>query len=80
MVSFLSADIRRQFNDYWRLVLLSSLIAMYADSIRIGTHVNAAFYNIDPENSFEFFPKKDGGKVRPSAFLERSLPANLFPR
>jgi hypothetical protein len=48
--------------------------------ISIGTHVSAAFYNIDPENSFEFFPPKDGGVVRPSAFLERSLPANLFPR
>ncbi|KAI0684372.1 glyoxal oxidase precursor [Earliella scabrosa] len=44
-----------------------------------GTHVNAAFYNIDPENSFEFFPRKEDA-VRPSAFLERSLPANLFPR
>ncbi|KAJ8509485.1 hypothetical protein ONZ45_g8371 [Pleurotus djamor] len=61
----------------------------YPSSVRIfdgslmiigGTHVNAAFYNIDPENSFEFFPKKDGGAVRPSAFLERSLPSNLFPR
>lgn len=46
----------------------------------VGTHVSANFYNIDPENSFEFFPPKDGGAVRPSAFLERSLPANLFPR
>ncbi|KAI0808903.1 glyoxal oxidase precursor [Irpex lacteus] len=45
-----------------------------------GTHVSANFYNIDPENSFEFFPPKDNGAVRPSAFLERSLPANLFPR
>ncbi|VDC06011.1 unnamed protein product [Peniophora sp. CBMAI 1063] len=61
----------------------------YPSSVRIfdgslmiigGTHVAAQFYNIDPENSFEFFPKKDGGKTRPSAFLERSLPANLFPR
>ncbi|KAI0686469.1 glyoxal oxidase N-terminus-domain-containing protein [Cytidiella melzeri] len=61
----------------------------YPSSVRIfdgslmiigGTHVSANFYNIDPENSFEFFPPKDGGAVRPSAFLERSLPANLFPR
>ncbi|KAI0089706.1 glyoxal oxidase N-terminus-domain-containing protein [Irpex rosettiformis] len=61
----------------------------YPSSVRIfdgslmiigGTHVSANFYNIDPENSFEFFPPKDGGVVRPSAFLERSLPANLFPR
>ncbi|KAJ7033704.1 glyoxal oxidase [Mycena alexandri] len=34
----------------------------------------------DPVNSFEFFPKKGGGVPRPSAFLERSLPVNLFPR
>ncbi|KAF9565069.1 hypothetical protein CPC08DRAFT_815598 [Agrocybe pediades] len=30
-------------------------------------------------NNFEFFPPKDGGVPRPSIFLERSLPANLFP-
>ncbi|KZV88781.1 glyoxal oxidase precursor [Exidia glandulosa HHB12029] len=61
----------------------------YPSSIRIfdgslmivgGTHVNAAFTNVDPANSFEFFPPKDGGVPRPSAFLERALPANLFPR
>ncbi|KAF7325762.1 hypothetical protein MKEN_00426700 [Mycena kentingensis (nom. inval.)] len=34
----------------------------------------------DPVNSFEFFPKKDAGVPRPSPFLERSLPVNLFPR
>ncbi|KAI0080794.1 glyoxal oxidase precursor [Panus rudis PR-1116 ss-1] len=60
----------------------------YPSSIRIfdgsllivgGTHVNADFYNVDPANSFEFFPPKES-TVRPSAFLERSLPANLFPR
>ena len=60
----------------------------YPSSVRIfdgslmivgGTHVNANFYNVDPENSFEFFPRKED-TVRPSAFLERSLPANLFPR
>jgi len=45
-----------------------------------GSHVDVNFYNIDPENSYEFFPKKDGGAVRPSPFLERSLPSNLFPR
>ena len=44
-----------------------------------GTHVNANFYNVDPENSFEFFPRKEN-TVRPSAFLKRALPANLFPR
>ena len=42
-------------------------------------HVEAEFYNVDPENSFEFFPRKEN-TVRPSAFLERALPANLFPR
>ncbi|KAI0808904.1 glyoxal oxidase N-terminus-domain-containing protein [Irpex lacteus] len=61
----------------------------YPSSVRIfdgsmmiigGTHKSTPFYNVDPENSFEFFPPKDGGKVRPSAFLERALPANLFPR
>ncbi|KAI0316192.1 glyoxal oxidase N-terminus-domain-containing protein [Amylostereum chailletii] len=61
----------------------------YPSSVRIfdgslmiigGSHVNANFYNVDPENSFEFFPPKDNGVVRPSAFLERSLPANMFPR
>ncbi|KAJ8690117.1 hypothetical protein PTI98_011575 [Pleurotus ostreatus] len=60
----------------------------YASSIRIfdgslmivgGTHVTTPFYNVDPVNSFEFFPKKEGAP-RPSPFLERSLPANLFPR
>ncbi|EIN08242.1 glyoxal oxidase precursor [Punctularia strigosozonata HHB-11173 SS5] len=61
----------------------------YTSSVRIfdgslmivgGTHVDADFYNIDPENTFEFFPPKDNGVPRPSAFLERSLPSNLFPR
>ncbi len=46
----------------------------------LGSQVNSVFYNIQPENSFEFFPSKDAGGVRPSPFLERSLPANLFPR
>ncbi|KAJ7166020.1 glyoxal oxidase N-terminus-domain-containing protein [Mycena filopes] len=61
----------------------------YPSSLRIfdgslmiigGIHEATAFYNTDPVNSFEFFPSKDGGIPRPSAFLERSLPANLFPR
>ncbi|KAL0953560.1 hypothetical protein HGRIS_004780 [Hohenbuehelia grisea] len=60
----------------------------YPASIRIfdgslmiigGTHIPVAFYNIDPVNSFEFFPQKES-TPRPSPFLERSLPANLFPR
>ncbi|KAJ7241455.1 glyoxal oxidase precursor [Mycena rebaudengoi] len=45
-----------------------------------GTHIGTLFYNVDPANTFEFFPSKDGGVPRQSAFLARSLPANLFPR
>ncbi|KAG6907992.1 hypothetical protein DXG01_006648 [Tephrocybe rancida] len=45
-----------------------------------GIHVGTPFYNDDPVNNFEFFPPKDNGVPRPSAFLERSLPSNLFPR
>ncbi|TFK34118.1 glyoxal oxidase precursor [Crucibulum laeve] len=61
----------------------------YPSSLRIfdgslmiagGMHEDTPFYNTDPVNSFEFFPPKDGGVPRPSAFLERSLPVNLFPR
>ncbi|KAF7324437.1 Copper radical oxidase [Mycena venus] len=61
----------------------------YPSSLRIfdgslmivgGIHEATPFYNTDPVNSFEFFPSKDGGVPRPSAFLERSLTANLFPR
>ena len=60
----------------------------YPSSVRIfdgslmivgGSHVLTPFYNVDPANSFEFFPPKES-TPRPSAFLERSLPANLFPR
>ncbi|KAI0316600.1 glyoxal oxidase N-terminus-domain-containing protein [Amylostereum chailletii] len=75
------------FEDPKTLTLASP--RWYPSSVRIfdgslmiigGTHEEAAFYNIDPENTFEFFPPKDNGVVRPSAFLERSLPSNLFPR
>ncbi|THG97889.1 hypothetical protein EW026_g4195 [Hermanssonia centrifuga] len=63
----------------------------YPSSIRIpdgslmitgGIHVNTNFYNnlTAAANTIEFFPPKDGGVPRPSAFLKRSLPANLFPR
>ncbi|KAF9474411.1 copper radical oxidase [Pholiota conissans] len=45
-----------------------------------GIHERTPFYNTDPVNNFEFFPPKDGGVPRPSEFLQRSLPANLFPR
>ncbi|KAF5352140.1 hypothetical protein D9758_009246 [Tetrapyrgos nigripes] len=47
-----------------------------------GIRINTAFFNDKnlSTSSFEFFPKKDGGIPRPSEFLDRSLPANLFPR
>ncbi|KAF9554606.1 copper radical oxidase [Agrocybe pediades] len=45
-----------------------------------GTHEDTPFYNTDPVNNIEFFPSKDNGATRPLAFLERSLPVNLFPR
>ncbi|TFK38704.1 glyoxal oxidase precursor [Crucibulum laeve] len=61
----------------------------YPSSLRIfdgslmivgGIHERTPFYNTDPVNNFEFFPPKDGGVPRPSEFLARSLPTNLFPR
>lgn len=47
-----------------------------------GIHTNTPFYNTPnlTESSFEFFPPKDGGVPRHSPFLDRTLPANLFPR
>ncbi|KAJ6470090.1 glyoxal oxidase N-terminus-domain-containing protein [Mycena vitilis] len=42
-----------------------------------GIHEDTPFYNT---GTFEFFPKKDGGVPRPSAFLNRTVPVNLFPR
>ncbi len=44
-----------------------------------GAHTDVGFYNVDPALSFEFFPPKES-TPRPSAFLNRSLPSNLFPR
>ncbi|KAJ6514702.1 glyoxal oxidase precursor [Mycena vulgaris] len=60
----------------------TSTLRIFDGSLMIvgGIHEGTPFYNTDPVNSFEFFPKKDGGVPRPSAFLERSLPVNLFPR
>ncbi|KAJ7355850.1 glyoxal oxidase N-terminus-domain-containing protein [Mycena albidolilacea] len=61
----------------------------YPSSLRIfdgslmivgGIHELTLFYNTDPVNSFEFFPSKDGAVPRPSPFLERTVPSNLFPR
>ncbi len=59
----------------------SSSIRIFDGSLMIvgGMHEDAAFYNIDPALSLEFFPPKDSAP-RPSEFLQRSLPANLFPR
>ncbi|KAJ7600665.1 hypothetical protein C8J56DRAFT_880324 [Mycena floridula] len=37
------------------------------------------FYNVDLENTSEFWPLKDGGVVRPSPF-PGAVSANLFPR
>jgi len=45
-----------------------------------GIHEETPFYNTDPENSVEFFPKKDNGVPRPLLFLNHTLPTNLFPR
>lgn len=44
-----------------------------------GIHESTPFYNTDPALSYEFFPRKED-TPRPSEFLNRSLPANLFPR
>ncbi|KAJ7241477.1 glyoxal oxidase N-terminus-domain-containing protein [Mycena rebaudengoi] len=59
----------------------SSLRIFDGSLMIIGGSVNATpFYNVDPVNSFEFFPSKDGGVPRKSPFLARTVPANLFPR
>ncbi|KAF8149331.1 glyoxal oxidase precursor [Crassisporium funariophilum] len=60
----------------------TSAIRIFDGSLMIvgGIHEDTPFYNTDPVNSIEFFPPKDGGVPRLSAFLERSLPVNLFPR
>ncbi|KAI0705752.1 glyoxal oxidase N-terminus-domain-containing protein [Cerioporus squamosus] len=74
------------FEDPANLHLLEK--RWYPSSVRIfdgslmivgGMHEDAAFYNIDPALSFEFFPPKEDAP-RPSEFLKRSLPTNLFPR
>ncbi|KAF8808327.1 glyoxal oxidase precursor [Phlegmacium glaucopus] len=60
----------------------TSAIRIFDGSLLVvgGIHEATPFYNTDPVNNFEFFPPKDGSVPRPSAFLERSLPVNLFPR
>jgi len=45
-----------------------------------GSHEDIPFYSTDPVTNIEFFPPKDNGVPRSLAFLERSLPVNLFPR
>ncbi|KAF8528732.1 glyoxal oxidase precursor [Gautieria morchelliformis] len=60
----------------------TSALRIFDGSLMIigGMHESTPFYNTDPVNSIEFFPPKDAGVPRASPFLERSLPANLFPR
>ncbi|KDR68319.1 hypothetical protein GALMADRAFT_231487 [Galerina marginata CBS 339.88] len=60
----------------------TSAIRIFDGSLMIvgGIHEDTPFYNTDPVNNLEFFPSKDKGVPRPLAFLERSLPVNLFPR
>ncbi|KAI0650924.1 glyoxal oxidase N-terminus-domain-containing protein [Trametes meyenii] len=74
------------FEDPVNLHLLEK--RWYPSSIRIfdgsllivgGMHEDTPFLNTDPALSFEFFPRKED-VPRPSEFLKRSLPANLFPR
>lgn len=47
-----------------------------------GIHRDTSFYSTPDlaATTVEFFPPKFGGVPRPSEFLKRSLPANLFPR
>ncbi|THV04609.1 glyoxal oxidase precursor [Dendrothele bispora CBS 962.96] len=47
-----------------------------------GSNNQSSFWNTPDlaENSIEFWPSKDGGVPRPSEFLERTIPVNLFPR
>ncbi|KAJ6487983.1 glyoxal oxidase N-terminus-domain-containing protein [Mycena sanguinolenta] len=60
----------------------TSTLRIFDGSLMVvgGIHESTPFYNTDPVNSFEFFPKKDGGVPRPSDFLARTVPVNLFPR
>ncbi|KAF7310082.1 hypothetical protein MIND_00381500 [Mycena indigotica] len=59
-----------------------SAIRIYDGSLFIaGGSLNfSLFYNEFPENSYEFFPPRDGGVVRPSPFLVRAGKTNMFPR
>ncbi|KAJ7174592.1 glyoxal oxidase N-terminus-domain-containing protein [Mycena filopes] len=77
-----SGGLLEQRDDGQQTRWYPSSLRIFDGSLMIigGIHEATAFYNTDPVNSFEFFPSKDGGIPRPSAFLERSLPANLFPR
>jgi len=60
----------------------TSAIRIFDGSLMVvgGMHEDTPFYNTDPSNNIEFFPPKDGGVPRPSPFLERTVPGNLFPR
>ncbi|KAF5364791.1 hypothetical protein D9758_009316 [Tetrapyrgos nigripes] len=62
----------------------SSTLRIFDGSLMVvgGMHTATLFFNTPDQaaNTFEFFPPKDGGAPRSSAFLNRSMPANLFPR
>ncbi|KAF5364756.1 hypothetical protein D9758_009335 [Tetrapyrgos nigripes] len=62
----------------------TSTVRTFDGSLMIigGIMVNTPFFSTQnlSASTFEFFPQKDRGVPRPSAFLDRSLPANLFPR
>ncbi|PFH46652.1 copper radical oxidase [Amanita thiersii Skay4041] len=75
------------FEDQQNLHLAAT--RWYPSSLRIpdgslmvigGMERAMPFYNVLPVNSIEFFPPKDGGVPRFSSFLERTVPANMFPR
>jgi hypothetical protein len=61
-----------------------STLRIFDGSLMIlgGDAVLTPFYNVAPDarNNYEFVPPKDGGVPRPSPFLERTMPANMFPR
>ncbi len=83
---YITVEVHRFFEDPVNLHLLET--RWYPSAARTvnrsllivgGMHEDAAVYNIHPALSFESFPPKSTAP-RPSEFLKRSLPANLFPR
>ncbi|KAG6884479.1 hypothetical protein C0993_010688 [Termitomyces sp. T159_Od127] len=63
-------------------LMMIRLLEPCTDPNGIGCTIfeNAATFHLTTTRCFEFFPPKDNGVARPSTFLERSLPVNLFPR